>query len=199
MYEFWFKILLIFSLGATDIMSSDFKNYLTNYRIGVLVLILVLLASSALWLSENFQSSDLEIERVQKNVTGENYEFYADQGVVEYGGYNFSLDEWASFSTKPIAQENVEEKMMIELGNISKNISVGASQGKGYHYGVEVEYNLNRSYPFTYEELDEALPNLYKGTIYFDGHSHTADVPVIIEKVNKPVRNLANPRNQTAS
>jgi len=118
------------------------------------------------------------------------------EGQPEFG-YNYTLDKWTAYEMAYIAENRVKQTLISELGYSAKNISVSSTSTVDSYRSVIVEYNINRSYPFSYNEFRDALPNGYTATAHFGNHSNTVQVLVAVETVYEPVYNLVNPRNQT--
>jgi hypothetical protein len=153
----------------------------------------------------NSEHISAEKQLVRTNQGSESYKIFPEEKKVLVGfregqpefGYNHTLDQWTANEMVYIARNRTKQTLTSKLGNSAKNISVYSTTTENHYEAVRVEYNLNRSYPFSYSELRDAVPKGYTTTIYFGNHSNTVQIPVAIENLSRPAYNLVNRGNQT--
>lgn len=134
---------------------------------------------------------------VESTVTGDEYRYYPDAGVVGFPAIrsrgevvkyrNTSLQEFARWEANEVGVERVREVIAdnLELDR-PRGITSGVTSS-----GIEISYvqyeNESRQQPYTYEELVAATPSAVQATIHFRGETVSTTVPVTVD-TTRPAR-----------
>lgn len=136
---------------------------------------------------------------VETTVTDDEYRYYADEGKVGYVARvrrsrvndtvvseniykNSSVSSWAARRGKDAGMKEIGDIIERELG--SNDLTSTLTGHETHHYLIEITYNTNSDYSYTYEELEEVVPDDIEATVHYDGHTNTAVIPVETRKTD---------------
>lgn len=131
---------------------------------------------------------------VETTVTDDDYRYYADAGKVAFPAIitrervngtlkekpiyeNTSIKRWTAMQGNDAGTQRIGEIIEEELGS-TDNLTIAITDHETHEYTIEITYNTNREYSYTYEELQNTVPDDVEATVHYEGHTNTAVMPV---------------------
>lgn len=157
----------------------------------------ILLAVSLLMLASFVVADHRPVEdtlEVETTVTDDDYRYYADAGKVAFPAIitrervngtlkekpiyeNTSISRWTAMQGNDAGTQRIGEIIEEELGS-TDNLTIAITDHETHEYTIEITYNTNRDYSYTYEELQNTVPDDVEATVNYEGHTNTAVMPV---------------------
>lgn len=136
---------------------------------------------------------------VETTVTDNEYRYYADEDKVGYIARvrrnrvndtviseniykNISISHWTAMQGNDAGTRKIGEIMERELGSANHTFTLTGHDT--HYYLIEITYNTNSDYSYTYEELEEVVPDDVEATVHYEGYTNTAVIPVETRKAD---------------